>query len=127
MNSFCICSFSQAFNYILKQNIVKISQCDHPKNGFRLTGGTVSRSANNDSFTLDMSKELFIWTDNKGTSKNKIYNFKSQTSSINVQYVFNTEYNLIRITTNQKKEAVIEIICLINNEWKCLSFLSDSK
>lgn len=111
-----------AQTYTLKQNIVHVSECDNPKNGFILTGKTVSHSAKNDSFSLDLNKELFGWSDSKGTSKNKIYNFKSKTSSLNTQYVFMTEYNLIRITTNQNKEAVIEIICSINNEWQCLSF-----
>jgi len=127
INSFSFYAFSQSCNYTLKQNIVKASECDNPKNGFILTGKTVSHSANNDSFVLDINKEFFIWTDNKGTTKNKIYNFKSKTTSLNTQYVFMTEYNLIRITTNPRKEAVIEIICSINNEWQCLSFLCYAK
>lgn len=127
INSFSFYVFSQSYSYTLKQNIVKASKCDNPKNGFILTGQTVSHSTNNDSFSLDIDKELFIWSDSKGTTKNKIYNFKSKTTSLNTQYVFMTEYNLIRITTNPQKEAVIEIICSINNEWQCLSYLCYSR
>lgn len=116
-----------AQTYTLKQNIVHVSECGNPKNGFILTGKTVTHSANNDSFSLDLKNQLFCWTDNKGTSKNKIYNLKSKSSDLNTQYVFMTEYNLVRITTNHEKEAVIEIICSINNGWQCLSFLCFSK
>ncbi|NEW84873.1 MAG: hypothetical protein GZ094_21235 [Mariniphaga sp.] len=118
-------SFSQTFNYTIKQNIVKISECDNPKNGFVLTGKTITKTANNDYFLLDTGKTIFMWNDNKGLSNHKIYNFQSKTSNINVQCVFFTEHNLIRITSNQQNEAVIEIVCQINNQWNCLSYLCD--
>ncbi len=120
---FSFSAFSQSYRYTLKQNIVQISDCANPKEGFILTGSTISKNANNDSFFLNIDNDSFAWTDNKGTSNNKIYNFKSKSTALNTQYVFATESNLIRITTNHQKEAVIEIICLLNNQWKCLSFL----
>lgn len=127
INSFSFYAFTQSYNYTLKKNVVHVSECDNPKNGFVLTGQTVSHSANNESFTLDIKKELFVWTDSKGTSRNKIYNFRSKTSSLNTQYVFMTEYNLIRITTNLQNEAIIEIIYLNNNKWQCISYLCYAK
>lgn len=118
-----VISFSQPINYSLKQNIVQWSECDNPQNGFILTGKTVTRTANNDSFILNTNKEVFSWNDNKGQSENKIYHFQSKNSDLNIQYVFLTEHNSIRITTNKYKEAVIEIVCLINSKWYCLSYL----
>jgi hypothetical protein len=120
---FSFSSFSQSYKYTLKQNILHVSDCANPKEGFILTGNTISKNANNDSFSLNVDNDSFAWTDNKGTSNNKIYNFKSKSTALNTQFVFATESNLIRITTNNQKEAVIEIICLLNNQWKCMSFL----
>ncbi len=110
-------------SYSLKQNKVMVSECDNPRNGFVLTGKTIQKSANNDKFILDVTGKLFYWNDSKGNSKNQIYNFQSKVANSRNQYVFNTTSNAIRITTNQNKEAVIEIICLINNDWYCLSYL----
>lgn len=118
-----VISFSQPINYSLKQNIVQWSECDNPQNGFILTGKTVTRTANNDSFILNTNKEVFSWNDNKGQSENKIYHFQSKNSDLNIQYVFLTEHNAIRITTNKYKEAIIEIVCQINSKWYCLSYL----
>lgn len=120
---FSFSAFSQSYRYTLKQNIVHISDCANPKEGFILTGNTISKNANSDSFYLNVDNDSFTWSDNKGTSNNKIYNFQSRSTALNTQYVFVTESNLIRITTNHQKEAVIEIICLLNNQWECLSYL----
>lgn len=127
INSISSFTYGQLYNYTLKQNIVKLSECDNPKNGFIITGQTISHTANNDSFFLDIGKELFVWTDSKGTNTNKLFGFQSKKTELNTQYVFMTEYNLVRITTNQHNEAVIEIICTINNKWQCLSFLCFAK
>ncbi len=113
--------FSQS--YTLKQNIVHISECAHPQNGFVLTGKTTTENANSDSFSLDINSRLFKWTDNKGTSTQKIYNYQSKSTDLKTQCFFATESNSIRITSNQQKDAVIEIICLIKERWYCLSYL----
>ena len=123
LNLFSSNSYCQTFNYTLKQNLVHISECDNPKNGLKLIGKTKSEAAKGDSFFLDINKELFTWSDSKGTSKNKISNFQSRNTSLNTQYVFTTESNLVRITINPQKEAVIEIICSINEQWYCFSYL----
>lgn len=115
--------YSQRYDYDVMRNVVQISDCGHPKNGFVLLGNTISKNANNDSFTLDVTNKSFTWYDNKGAGTQKIYNYQKKLTDLNTQYVFNTESNLIRITTNYKNEAVIEIICLVNDQWKCLSFL----
>lgn len=121
------CGYSQRFDYGILRNVVQISDCGHPKNGFVLLGNTISKTANNDSFTLDVTNKSFTWSDNKGAATQKIYNYQKKITDLNTQYVFNTESNLIRITTNYKNEAVIEIISLLGNQWKCFSYLCKVK
>lgn len=120
-----VSAYSQLFS--LKQNIVMISECALTSNGFVLSGKTIQRKANNDSFFLDSKNKLFYWNDTKGKSKNDIYNFQAKKDNLKNQYVFNTVYNLVRITTNQRKEAVIEIFYLDNDRWYCLSYLCNFK
>lgn len=116
-------SISQSIHYSLKQNIVRWTECENPQKGFILIGKPVTKTAKNDSFILNINRELFIWKDDKGESENKIYHFQSKNSDLNTQYVFVTEHNIIRITTNHYKEAEIDIISLIDSKWSCFSYL----
>lgn len=116
-------SYSQTYNYYPVENTVKISECILTSSGFQLNGSTITKTSNNDKFTLNTELKKFYWSDNKGSTNQEIYELKSKVTSLNTQYVFNTVTNIIRITTNSSMQAIVEIFMKQNGEWLCLSYL----
>jgi hypothetical protein len=115
--------FARTYFFKLKQNVNYISQCSgiFELNG---NGNTKLQIANNDSFKLDLKNNIVIWSDNKGTTKSKIYKLIEGTVHNHNRLMFITECNVYRITMTHNHQAVIEIM-FQENGWYLVSYLCD--
>lgn len=102
----------------LKAISCKIAECYHPQNGFVFKSAPKEIPFNKDSFTLDFNQKVFRWTDNKGSSENKMYDIQDIPSG----YTFKTEHHYVRLIKTSSNSAVLGIIISSNDSWFYLEF-----
>jgi hypothetical protein len=102
----------------LKATSCKMAECYHPRNGFVFKSASKEISFNNDSFILDFNRKNFRWTDNKGSSDNKMYDVQSILSG----YTFKTEHHYVRLIATSSNNMILGIIISANDNWYYLEF-----
>lgn len=109
---------ANAKTYKLKATTCKMAECYHPQNGFVFKSTPKEITFNNDSFVLDFNQKNFRWTDNKGSSDNKMYDVQSIPSG----YTFKTEHHYARLIKTSEKNAILGVIISANGSWYYLEF-----
>lgn len=104
--------------YKLKATSWKMAECYHPQNGFVFKSTPKEIPFNNDSFVLDFNQKTFRWTDNKGSSDNKMYDVLNISSG----YTFKTEHHYGRLIKTSENIAILGIIISTGNSWYYLEF-----
>lgn len=92
---FPIIAYCASESLSLEALSMTIYPCAHPSKGFVKTGFAVNGTNYNpsDSFVFDFANKVFIWNDNKGRSRNKMYNIIHNGNVCS----FVTEYNSVRL------------------------------
>lgn len=104
--------------YKLKAISCKMAECYHPQNGFVFKSTPKEIPFTKDSFVLDFNRKVFRWTDNKGSSDNKMYDVQNIPSG----YTFKTEHHYARLIKTSEINAILGIIISANGSWYYLEF-----
>ncbi|GEM_PF-5800992 len=100
-----------------------MTECYHLKNGFVFRYTPKEIPFNEDSFILDLNRKVFKWTDNKGSSENKMYEVQDISSGC----TFITEHHYARLIKTSNSSAILGIIISANDDWyyfeyKCIIY-----
>ncbi len=100
-----------------------MTECYHLKNGFVFRYTPKEIPFNEDSFILDLNRKVFKWTDNKGSSENKMYEVQDISSGC----TFITKHHYGRLIKTSDNIAILGIIISANDDWyyfeyKCIIY-----